>query len=248
MSMSAFLDPAVRLVQLAVTGLARDLPQQLPGGARIAVAVVLVTWTVRAALVPLAVSAARSRRASAALAPQLTRLQQRYAGDPARLGRELRNTYRDAGVSPFAGILPTLAQLPVIGTMYRLVVVPVVAGRPNPVLDAVVLGVPLGGHWPGLIAAAGVFSSTALALVVLLLALTGLAWLSSRQLTRAATISAATTSAAPGGPSPRSGLTRVLRLLPFAAVGFAAIAPPAVGLYLLASTAWTVAERAFLPA
>jgi YidC/Oxa1 family membrane protein insertase len=245
MSLTALLDPAVHLAYLAVTQLAATLPGAVSPGDRTALAVVLVTWAVRAGLLPLALSAARARVASAGLAPEISRLQRRYAGDPARLGQELRRVYREAGTGPFAAIGPMLAQLPVISTMYRLVVVPVVAGAPNVVLTAVALGVPLGGHWPALLGAAGVFSGTALVLLALLCLLAGLAWISSRQ------AAAATTAAAPRGASPAPQIpgaaARLARLLPFATVGFAVVAPPAVGIYLLASTAWAVTERALLP-
>jgi YidC/Oxa1 family membrane protein insertase len=267
-SLTALLDPAVHLAYFAVTELAAALPGAVPSGSRIALAVLLVTWAARAALLPLAISAARARRASAAMSGEVARLQRRYAGDPARLGQELRAAYREAGVSPLAGLLPTVAQLPVISTMYRLVVVPVIAGHPNAVLNAVVLGVPLGGHWPGLLATAGVVSGTALGLAVLVAALAVLAWMSSRQATRAAgtaaaagstattgstvttrstatTLSTATTAAGTGSPV---AMARLVRALPFVTVGFAVIAPPAVGLYLLAATAWTVTERALLAA
>lgn len=243
MSLYTVLDPAVELAYLAVTGLAEALPHSLPHGGRIAVAVVAVTWAVRAALFPLTLSAARARRASAALAPHVARLRQRHTGDPVRLGQEIRRVHREAGVSPFAGVLPSLAQLPVISTMYRLLVVPLVAGRPNAVLHAVVLGVPLGGHWSTLLAAGGVLPSAALPLAGLLAALTLLAWLSSRQITRTAAVSATSS-----GQQPGLAAVRLLRWLPYATVGLAVIAPPAVGLYLLATTAWTVTERMFLPA
>lgn len=244
MSLTALLDPAVHLAYLAVTHLAATLPGWASPGDRTALAVVLVTWAVRAALLPLALSAARARVASAGLAPEISRLQRRHAGDPARLGQELRRVYREAGTGPFAAILPTLAQLPVISTMYRLVVVPVVAGAPNVVLTAVALGVPLGGHWPALLGAAGVFSGTALALLGLLLMLACLAWISSRQVALAAASAPAAAASAPQVPG---AVARLMRLLPFATVGFAVVAPPAVGIYLLASTAWTVTERALLP-
>ena len=234
MTLASLLDPAVHLAHLAVTGLASHLPAPDPG-VRIALALVLVTWAVRAALLPLAVSATRARRSSAAVADEVARLRQRHAADPARLGRELRRVYRDAGVNPFAGLLPMVVQLPVVSILYRLVVVPVVAGQPNLVLNAVVLGVPLGSHWPALIATAGSPAGPAVALAGLLLALTAVAWASSRQIARASSDAAL------------SGVGRLLRALPYATVGFAVIMPAAVGLYLLASTTWSVAERALLP-
>ena len=42
-------------------------------------------------------------------------------------------------------------------------------------------------------------------------------------------------------------LRGVLRLLPFGTVLFALVAPVALGIYLVTTTAWTVAERRLLP-
>ncbi len=42
-------------------------------------------------------------------------------------------------------------------------------------------------------------------------------------------------------------LYRLLLLLPYGTVAVAALAPVGVGLHLVSTTAWTVAERAVLP-
>ena len=91
------------------------------------------------------------------------------------------------------------------------------------VAAAVVLGAPLSSGWLPVLAAGG--AGAALALGLLLGALLLLAHLQARRVQ--------------DGPA-------VLRLLPYGTVVVAALAPLAVGAYLLTSTAWTVAERAAL--
>ncbi|MGH6654895.1 MAG: YidC/Oxa1 family membrane protein insertase [Actinocrinis sp.] len=54
--------------------------------------------------------------------------------------------YREHGVSPAAGCLPALVQLPVLGVMYRLFDSRTVAGRPNGLLAHELGGVPLGSR------------------------------------------------------------------------------------------------------
>jgi YidC/Oxa1 family membrane protein insertase len=88
------------------------------------------------------------------------------------------------------------------------------------------IGAPLSAHWLPTVAAAGFVSTPGLLLVVLLLTLSALATLSARQVKE--------------GPA-------VLRVLPYGTVAFAAVAPLAVSVYLLSTTAWSVAERAVLP-
>ena len=240
MSPYTLLDPLVRVVYAAVTGVAALLPGPT-GGAALAVAVVLVTMIVRGCLLPAARSALRAERAREALAPQIARLQARYAGDRQRLAREIMAVYRRAGVSPFAGLRPALVQLPVVSTMYRVLVVPVVAGHPNAIVAAQVFGAPLAAHWPEIVTAAGVLSWPGVAFLAVVLALTATAWMSSRQI-RDRVRQQATTPA----HTAEHRMTRLLRWSPFGTVVFAVLTPAVVSLYLLTTTAWTVAERRLL--
>lgn len=89
-----------------------------------------------------------------------------------------------------------------------------------------VIGAPLSAHWLPTLAAAGLVSPQVLLFTALVLALVALATVSSRQVQE--------------GP-------RLLRLLPYGTVAFAVVAPLAVSVYLLSTTAWTVTERALLP-
>ena len=237
MSPYDLLDPAVLLAHSLLTAIAEALPGPVSGTA-LALAVVGMTALVRAAMLPLAVRNVRTERARAALAPQLARLRKRHAADRERLARELLAAHRAAGVGVLGGLGTALVQLPVVTTLYRVVVVPTVAGDPNVLVGAVVLGVPLTEHWPQVLLGAGALSPAALALACLLLGLAVVAHASVRR--QAARLAAATRTT-----TPPPGVA-VLKWLPYGTVVFAAAAPAAVGLYLLTTTAWTVAERAVL--
>jgi YidC/Oxa1 family membrane protein insertase len=215
------LDTAVSLAHDLVAGIA-DTLGFLGGGPSVAAAIVVVTVLVRGLLVPLAVAQARGERARVRLLPKVRALRDRHGRDPVRLRRELQALYAEEGVSPFAGIGPALAQLPVLAVMYRLFVSATVAGHRNLLLAHTLLGTPLGQNWIGVVGGAGLFSPPSLLFLGLFALLAAVAWWTSRQAE---------------GP---------LRLLPFGTVAVAAYLPLAAGVYLLASTAWTAAERAVL--
>jgi YidC/Oxa1 family membrane protein insertase len=144
MSFYTLLGPLVHVGYWALTGIARVLPGPT-GSIALAVSIVLLTVAVRACLVPAALAAQRAGRAQAALAPELARLRRRYGRDRATLAAQTAAAYRRAGVSPFAGLRPALVQLVALSTVYRIIVVPTIAGQPNAILDATVLG----ARWPG---------------------------------------------------------------------------------------------------
>ena len=182
-------------------------------------AVVLVTVAVRALLIPVGVSLARADRARRRLAPRLADLQKRWAKNPERLQRETLALYASEKVSPFAGILPVLAQAPVLTLVYATFTTQDVAGS--------LLGAPLGIH----LSAAGLPGTWVF--LALLAALAVVAWLSRRAGLRAA-VTAPT------------GLARVLSWLPFASVIAGTFMPLAATLYLAVSSTWSLGERAVL--
>lgn len=139
------------------------------GGA--ALAIVVATLALRALLLPFSLWTVRGERARAALAPRVQALQRTYAKDPGRLGQELTALYREAGVSPFAGILPALLQAPFFLVVYRVFASPTIGGHANALLHNAFLGVPLSSH---LLAGPAVF-------VPLLAVLAVLAWLTVRR-------------------------------------------------------------------
>ncbi len=211
-----FLDAPVGVVYQLVAGLAGVVPP--------VVAIVVLTVAVRAALLPLSVRQARGERERARLLPQVRVLQERHRRDPERQRRELARLYEKEGVSPAAGCLAALAQWPFFAVLYRLFVSASVGGQRNVLLAHTLLGAPLGQTVVGIVAVSGPVGAGALVCYGLLGAIAAVAWWSARR--------------AEGG-----GL---VRLLPYATVGFACLVPLAAAVYLLTSGAWTAAERALL--
>jgi YidC/Oxa1 family membrane protein insertase len=186
-----------------------------------ALTIVLFTVAVRLLLHPLARAAVRGERARAELAPEVRELQRKYGKDKERFGRELSALYKGSGTSIFAGCLPMLLQIPVFIVMFRLFSTPTVGGGPNALLGQTLFGTPLGAHAS---AADPVF-------LVLFVALAVVAWWSARLMKRV------------GADVPVPGL---LRLMPYGSVIGASVLPLAAGIYLLTTTAWGTAERAYL--
>ncbi|MET8545157.1 YidC/Oxa1 family membrane protein insertase, partial [Kitasatospora sp. NPDC004799] len=135
MSVLAVLDPAVAAAHAAVAAIAHVLPTAL--------AIVLFTVAVRLALHPLARAAARGEKARARLAPKVAALREKHGKRPEKLREALAEMYRKEQVSPVAGCLPLLVQIPFFSVMYRLFT------TPNDLLDHTLFGVPLGLHVTG---------------------------------------------------------------------------------------------------
>ncbi|TDC80913.1 membrane protein insertase YidC [Micromonospora sp. KC606] len=221
---------AVSAAGAAVTWLS-ELLAPLAGGASTAAAIVLFTVVVRLLISPLTLAQVRGERRRAALAPEVRALRQRYAEDPATLQRELFALYRRAGASPVAGCLPALLQAPFFLVMYRLFAL----GNGHAGLLAEPLaGVPLGWQLTD-----GFTGAALPVLGVLLVALTGLAWLLSRRSRRTL---AATPTEGPGA----AVAGRLIPLLPYGTVLVALVVPLAAVLYLVTTTALTVAEQTVL--
>ncbi|MFI6156550.1 YidC/Oxa1 family membrane protein insertase [Kitasatospora sp. NPDC051170] len=216
MSVLAVLDPAVAVAHAAVAALAHVLPTAL--------AIVLFTVAVRLALHPLARAAARGEKARGRLAPKVAELQKEHKERPERLREALAELYRQEQVSPVAGCLPMLVQIPFFSVMYRLFT------TPNDLLDHTLFGVPLGLHVGGAHGAGQVA-----VFVALEVGLAAVGFVNYRRARRAA--------AAQETPQPGA---RVLPYLSFGSVVFALLVPVAAALYLLTTSVWSTAERAWL--
>jgi YidC/Oxa1 family membrane protein insertase len=265
--MPAFLGVPVAAAYHVVSVLATILAPVLSGLAA-AGAIVLFTMGIRLLLLPLSYRAMRGMDAQARLAPQVQALQKKHAGQPDRLQRELAALYRSEGTSMLAGCLPLLAQWPFLSVMYLLFRSPVIGGKPNSLLAHDLFSAPLGSHWLG---GAGPLSAQGAVFAGLFVLLAVIGWFSARLAPRLATPATSLTAAptgtttaaatgtasgtravaapaAPASPADQAARTSaaLARLAPFITVVFAAFVPLAAGLYLLTTTAWTLAERTFL--
>lgn len=220
------------------------------GGLAATAAIVLFTIGVRLLISPLSRRALRGQAAVARLAPRVQALRTRYGRQPERFQRELTALYKEEGTSPFASILPLLAQWPFLTVTYLLFRSGTVNGAQNQLLSDGLFGVPLGAHW---LSGPGLLSVHGLLFVAVLAVLGALCWLSARVARRTppGTESAAVpAAAAPAGGKAAGGKAAgaLAAVLPYVTVVIAAFAPLAAAIYLLTTVAWTIAERRlFLP-
>lgn len=229
--LAAVLDAAHSLL----LGLAALL-EPLAGPTAAALAIVLVTLLVRAALIPLGVLQVRAETARRRLAPRIAELQKRYRKSPETLQRKTLEMYRDAGVSPFAGIRPALAQVPVVSVLYGVAVSPTLNEHPNELLAETLFGAPLGQSFGVMLAAPDL---TLLMPLALLAVMAVVAWFTRRQTLRMA-------ASGPAAEGPLANATGILSWLSFATVVIALFVPLAATLYLTVSGAWTFVERTVL--
>jgi YidC/Oxa1 family membrane protein insertase len=239
------------------------------GGLAAGAAINAFTMAVRVLLMPLSLRALRGQAAQARLAPQLQALRQRYARQPEKLQQEMSALYKREGTSMFAGFGPTLLQWPFLSVMYLLFRSPHVGGKTNTLLSHDLLGVPLGTHW---LSGAGVLSAQGAVFLGVFALLAGVCWLSARLARRWTPVPAAppapTPALAPSRPPsakrpPTPAKARpvsakavpapaqppqvpggaLVKALPYITVVIAAFVPLAAGIYLIISTAWSIAER-----
>ncbi|MEM1434068.1 MAG: membrane protein insertase YidC [Pseudomonadota bacterium] len=82
------------------------------------VAIVLLTLLVKAILYPLSAKAYKSMANMRRVAPQMKRMQERYASDRQKLSQEMMKLYQKEGVNPLGGCLPMLLPMPIFLALY----------------------------------------------------------------------------------------------------------------------------------
>jgi YidC/Oxa1 family membrane protein insertase len=86
----------------------------------IAISIVLLTLLIKIVLIPVFRRQTVSTKRMQMLGPELKELQKRYKGDNAKVQAAQREFYRERGVNPLAGCLPTLLQLLLLIPMYSV--------------------------------------------------------------------------------------------------------------------------------
>lgn len=231
--------PLAALLDAASTGLLAlsSILEPFAGAAAAALAVIVVTLVVRAALIPVGISQARGEQTRSRLAPQLKALQDTHKKDPERLQREMLKLYEREKTSPLAGCLPMLIQMPVVGLIYTLFIHPQIAGHPNELLTHELGGVSLGTSFVHLLATGSLTWASALPFIVVagLIALVG-------ELTRRAFRPTQPIE----GPLGGAGAQAMLGALQFMTAVISLFVPLAAGLYLTVTVAWTLVQRVIL--
>ncbi|WP_431805601.1 YidC/Oxa1 family membrane protein insertase [Microbacterium paraoxydans] len=232
--LAALLDAAYRgLIALS------SLVEPLAGPSAAAVAVVLVTLLVRALLIPVGISQAKAEQTRARLAPRLRDLQRRHKKNPERLQKELMELYRSENTSPFAGMLPVLAQAPVVGLLYTLFLRPEIAGHPNDLLAHDLFGAPLGTSLVSALFGGTATPATFAVFGVLLAVMIAVAEVTRR-------VFRPTPVEGDDSPLNSPGVLRAMSALHYLTAVFAAFVPLAAALYLTVTVVWTLVQRVIL--
>jgi YidC/Oxa1 family membrane protein insertase len=87
----------------------------------IAWAIVVLTLVVRTVVIPLARRSLVSQRRTQLLQPEIREIQRRYKGDRAKISVAQQELMKERGISPVAGCLPMLLQLPLLFIMYQVI-------------------------------------------------------------------------------------------------------------------------------
>jgi YidC/Oxa1 family membrane protein insertase len=84
------------------------------------VAIILLTFTVKAAFFPLTQASFKSSQAMSALQPDLQAIRDQFKDKPEEINRRTMELFRERGVNPLGGCLPMLVQLPVWIALYQV--------------------------------------------------------------------------------------------------------------------------------
>ncbi|MBN1399805.1 MAG: membrane protein insertase YidC [Anaerolineae bacterium] len=88
-------------------------------GESFVVAIAVFTLVLRLLTSPLQIRQINASRKMQALQPEIQALQKKYGGDKERMVQEQQRLYREAGVNPLGGCLPTLIQFPIWIGLYQ---------------------------------------------------------------------------------------------------------------------------------
>ncbi|WP_225822843.1 YidC/Oxa1 family membrane protein insertase [Streptomyces naphthomycinicus] len=222
-----------------------DLLTPLFHASAAAAAIVLCTALVRLLVHPLSRAAARGRRASAALQPRIAALREKHAEHPRRLRQAVLELHAEEKVSPLAGCLPGLLQLPAFFVLYHLFSSTTIGGESNGLLDHRLFAAPLGGRWADALADGGMFGPAGLVYLSLFAVAAAVATVNQLRARRTAARQPAPVAAGAQVPG-LAAITRVTPFLSYFTLVTVAVVPLAAALYVVTSTAWSAAEQALL--
>ncbi|WP_155054724.1 YidC/Oxa1 family membrane protein insertase [Streptomyces blattellae] len=213
-----------------------------------AAAIVLFTAFVRLLVHPLSRAAARGQKARTELQPKIAELRKKHGKHPERLQQAVLELHAEEKVSPLAGCLPGLFQLPAFFLLYHLFSNPTIGGEANELLTHELLAAPLGHRWADALADGGVFGAAGLVYVGLFTVVTAVAVFNYRRIKqRMAAGAGAGVPVSDGAQVPGLGaMAKVMPFMSFFTLVTVAVVPLAAALYVVTSTTWSAVERAAL--
>ncbi|OGZ27350.1 MAG: hypothetical protein A2365_00235 [Candidatus Nealsonbacteria bacterium RIFOXYB1_FULL_40_15] len=95
------------------------LYQYLPGR-DFGIAVIILTVLIKLVLYPLGSKSIKSQKALSEIQPKIKEIQEKYKDNKEEQTKQIFDLYRKEKVSPFSGCLPLLIQLPILIAIYRV--------------------------------------------------------------------------------------------------------------------------------
>ncbi|NEE13075.1 YidC/Oxa1 family membrane protein insertase [Streptomyces sp. SID7499] len=222
-----------------------DLLQPLFGASAAAAAIVLFTALVRLLVHPLSRAAARGQKARTALQPKIAELRKKHGKNPEKLQKAVLELHAEEKVSPLAGCLPGMLQIPAFFLLYHLFSSDTIGGEANGLLGHQLFAAPLGERWTDALQG-GVLSGAGLVYAGLFVVVACVAAFGYR-LSKRMTAANPAAQAADGEQLPGLGaVTKVMPFMSFFTLVTVAVVPLAAALYVVTSTTWSVVERAVL--
>ena len=83
-------------------------------------AIIFLTIVVRMVIWPLHAKSTRTMKRMSKLQPEMAKLKEKYADDPAKLNTETMGLYRKYGINPLGGCLPMFIQIPIFFGFYKM--------------------------------------------------------------------------------------------------------------------------------
>ncbi len=86
--------------------------------------IIIFTLVIKTCLLPLTLKQYKSTAKMQKVQPQIKEVQERHKNDKEKLNAELMKVYKENDVNPAGGCLPLLIQMPIIFTLYWVIVQP----------------------------------------------------------------------------------------------------------------------------
>ncbi|MFE7269856.1 YidC/Oxa1 family membrane protein insertase [Streptomyces sp. NPDC057623] len=228
-----------------------DLLQPLFGASAAAAAIVLFTAFVRLLVHPLSRASARGQKARTELQPKIAELREKHAKNPERLQRAVLELHAEEKVSPLAGCLPGLFQLPAFFLLYHLFSNTTIGGKANELLSHQLFAAPLGDRWADALSGAGggAFGGAGVVYLGLFVIVAAVATFNFRRTKRMMAANSPVSPVAAAEGQQLAGLGAVTKVMPFMSfftLFTVAVVPLAAALYVVTSTTWSAVERAVL--
>lgn len=103
-------------------------------------AIIIFTFIVRLAMLPLTVKQHKSSMKMQEIQPLVDDIRRKYKDDREAMNQELMKLYQEHNYNPAGGCLPMLIQMPLLLTLYWVIIQPLkfMLGKPKEIIDAIV--------------------------------------------------------------------------------------------------------------